>query len=168
MPIETERLRLREFALEDTDFVLALYNSPGFLEFIGDRGIKTQADADAYLRDNLIASYGKHGHGLYAVELKDSFESVGACGLVKRDGLNAPDIGFAFLPKHMRRGYGYEASRAAIKDGRERLKLTRILAITDPANDASIALLEKLGLSLEGMIQLPGDDQRIKLFSTGS
>ncbi|WP_286829664.1 MULTISPECIES: GNAT family N-acetyltransferase [Kordiimonas] len=164
--IETERLRLREATLDDADLALQIYNSPGFIEFVGDRGLRTTDDAKAYLEKNLLGSYAKNGFGLYIVELKASGEPVGMCGLVDRPGLDAPDIGFTFLPDHMRMGYGYESAAAVLDYGRNKLGMTRILAIVDPKNAKSIGLIEKLGMVFDRKIQLPGDDERISQYTT--
>ncbi len=166
MIMETERLRLREATLDDAAFALAIYNSPGFIEFVGDRGLRTLEDATAYLEKNLMGSYAKNGFGLYVVELKDTGEAVGMCGLVDRPGLDAPDIGFTFLGEHMRMGYGFESAAAVLKFGRESLGMDRILAIVDPKNAKSIGLIEKLGLVYDREIQLPGDDKAISQYTT--
>ncbi|MFC4349425.1 GNAT family N-acetyltransferase [Kordiimonas lipolytica] len=166
MILETERLRLREANLDDAAFALAIYNSPGFIEFVGDRGLRTIEDAEAYIEKNVMGSYRDNGFGLYIVELKDSGEAVGMCGLVDRPGLDAPDIGFTFLPDHMRMGYGFESAAAVLKFGRETLGMERILAIVNPENAKSIGLIEKLGLVFDRMIQLPGDEKRINQYTT--
>jgi RimJ/RimL family protein N-acetyltransferase len=166
MILETERLRLREATTDDADFALAVYNSPGFIEFVGDRGLRTPADAVAYIEERLIASYREHGLGLYVVELKDSGTPVGICGLVVRPGLDAPDIGFTFLPEHMRKGYGYESAAAVLAHARTTLGLPRILAITDPRNSNSIGLLTKLGMAFDGQTVLPGSDAPVNRYST--
>jgi len=164
--IETDRLRLRQATLDDAAFALAVYNSPGFIEFVGDRGLRTTDDAKAYVEKNLMGSYAKNGFGLYVVELKGTGEAVGICGLVDRPGLDAPDIGFTFLPDHMRMGYGFESAAAVLDYGRTKLDMDRILAIVDPKNTKSIGLIEKLGLVFDREIQLPGDDKAISQYTT--
>jgi RimJ/RimL family protein N-acetyltransferase len=94
--LETKRLRLREFTLEDTAFILDLLNSPGWLRYIGDRGVKTEEQAKNYLLNGPIKSYTKNGYGLSMVERKDDNKPIGMCGIIKRDTLENPDIGFAF------------------------------------------------------------------------
>jgi RimJ/RimL family protein N-acetyltransferase len=96
-----------------------------------------------------MASYAQHGFGLNLVELKDSQTPIGMCGLLKREDLPDPDIGFAFLPDFRSKGFAFEAASAVLNDARERLKLNRFLAIVNPDNDASINLLEKLGMKFE-------------------
>ena len=157
--LETERLLLRPFTTDDAPFVLTLLNEPSFLRFIGDKKVRNLEDARQYLLNGPIASYERHGLGLMLVELKDSNIPAGMCGLLKREELPDPDIGFAFIPDYWGKGFAFEAATAVMNDARERLKLNRILAIVDPVNDASIKLLERLGLSFERL----KDD--IKVFS---
>jgi [ribosomal protein S5]-alanine N-acetyltransferase len=163
--LETERLIVREFGLTDSEFIIELLNTPGWLQFIGDRNVKTVANAEAYLMNGPIASYAKNGFGLYMVALKDSGEPVGMCGLIKRDALEHVDIGFAFLPQHSGKGFAYEAAAATLLYAKDQLGLTHIVAITNTDNVASVALLQKLGLKFERLIRMPGEDIDLNLFS---
>lgn len=149
LTLETERLLLRPFTTDDASFVLTLLNEPSFLRFIGDKKVRNLDDARQYLLNGPIASYNVHGFGLLLVELKDSNTPIGMCGLLKRDELPHPDIGFAFMPDYWRQGFALEAASAVMSDARERLKLNQILAIVNPDNNASIKLLERLGLRFE-------------------
>lgn len=155
--LETERLVLREFVPEDAPFVLALLNSDGWLRHIGDRNVRTEAQAVKYLQDRLMPSYAQHGFGLYAVARKDTRELLGMCGLIRRDTLPAPDLGFAFLPEHEGQGYAHEAAAAALRHGFEALGMARILAITLPGNERSLRLLRKLGFADAGPHQAGGE-----------
>ncbi|HJT67472.1 MAG TPA: GNAT family N-acetyltransferase [Pyrinomonadaceae bacterium] len=149
--LETERLILRHFNTDDAPFILALLNEPSFLRYIGDKKVRTLEDAGQYILNGPVATYELHGFGLYKVELKDAHTPIGMCGLLKREELPQPDIGFAFLPDFWNKGFASEAAAAVLKDARERLKLDRILAIVNPDNEASIKLLEKLGFNFEQM-----------------
>ena len=110
--LETDRLILRQLSTEDAAFILELVNEPSFIQNIGDRGVRTLEDARAYILRVAISSYEKNGFGLYLVELKDSGQSIGMCGLIKRDGLEDVDIGYAFLPRFWLKGYAVEAAAA--------------------------------------------------------
>lgn len=147
MIAETSRLRIREAVEGDARFVNELLNSPGFLRYIGDRGVRSDEDALAYIRKHYHGSYLLHGFGLNIVEMKTDSTPVGVCGLVKRDSLPEPDLGFAFLPAFEGLGYGTESASAVLADATVRLKIKRILAITTLDNQASMALLKKLGFS---------------------
>ncbi len=87
------------------------------------------------------------------------------CGLIKREELPDPDIGFALLPSFWNKGFAFEAAAAVLKDVRERLRLQHILAITSPDNEASIKLLQRLGLRFENVIKLSEDRGQVKLFT---
>ena len=164
--LETDRLVLRHLTLNDAPFIVELLTEPSFLRFIGDRGVRSQQDARLYITNGPIASYRKHGFGLYLVFLKETGDPIGICGLLKRDSLTDPDVGFAFLPAHWRRGYALESASAVLKYGRESLGLRRVVAITSPDNAASIGVLEKLGLRFEAVVRLEGDAIEVRLFAT--
>lgn len=161
---ETERLRLRHATAEDASFVLAMMNDPSFLRFIGDRGVRTIDDARTYIAEKHTASYDEHGFGMYVTELKETGVAIGSCGLAKRDGLDDVDIGFAFLSDYRGQGYAYEAARAVMAHARDDIGLSRVVAITDPANARSAHLLEKLGLVYERLIRLSDDDIDLRLY----
>jgi RimJ/RimL family protein N-acetyltransferase len=162
--IETERLRLRQFTVDDAEFILALVNEPSFIQNIGDRGVRTVLDAVKYLETGSISSYARNGFGLWCVMLKKSGESIGMCGLIKRDALDDVDIGYAYLPKYWAKGYAVEAALEVKEFARAVVKRNRIVAIVDPANAGSIRLLEKIGMKFERMVNLSADGIELKLF----
>ncbi len=162
---ETPRLRLRRVAARDADFILELLNEPDFIRFIGDKGVRTIHAARRYILDGPLASYRRHGFGLYLVELKETGAPIGICGLVKRDSLEDVDVGFAFLQRFRGQGYAFEAAAASLAHAREDLGLARVVAITAPDNEASIRLVEKLGLRFDRMVELAGIDGETRLFT---
>ena len=153
---ETPRLRLRHLAPTDAAFILELLNEPDFIRNIGDREVRTLRDAQHYINTGPIASYVRHGFGLYLVETREDAASIGMCGLLKRDYLEDVDVGFALHAAFRGRGYAVEAASAVMRYGREALGLGRIVAITSADNQASIKVLRQLGLEFERMIQVPG------------
>jgi len=164
--IETERLIVHKLGTADGSFIVELVNSPGWLEFIGDRGIKTIADAENYIVNGPMASYQKNGFGLYLLALKQSNISIGMCGLIKRDELDHPDIGFALLPAYTGKGYAQEAAFAVLQYAQETLGIKKIAAITLEKNGRSIQLLTKLGLLFEKKIQFADKEEELMLFGT--
>ena len=147
---ETKRLILSEITLEDAPFFVALMNTPSFLKYIGDRNIKTLADAEIYLQKGILKSYKQHGFSYYKLNLKgDRNKTIGIVGLLKREQLTNTDMGFSFLPEYESKGYGYEASVAVITLAKETFKLKTLVAITNTDNNKSIKLLEKLGFTFE-------------------
>ncbi len=163
--IETDRLFLRKLTMEDAKFMLDLLNQPSFIQFIGDRKVRTLEDARAYILNGAVKSYELHGFGLYLTALKDSGVPIGICGLVKRDALPDADIGFAFLPLFWLQGYAFESASAVMNYGKNVLGLPRIVGITSPDNIGSIRVLEKIGLRFERMVRLSEDDIELKLFA---
>jgi ribosomal-protein-alanine N-acetyltransferase len=163
--LETDRLVLREFSPDDAPFMLRLLNEPSFLHFIGDRGVRNLEQARQYVVERILSSYERHGFGLYMVELADSQEAIGTCGLIKREGMKDVEIGFAFLPEFWSRGYAVESAQAVMDYARRDLDLERVVAIANPDNERSFRLLEKIGLRFERMIQLSEKDPEIKLFT---
>lgn len=165
MITSTARLQLEKLVLADASFIFKLVNEPGWLKFIGDRGVKTLKDAEGYIINGPQKSYQEQGYGLYKVSLADQ-TPIGLCGLLKRDNLEHPDIGFASLAEFTGKGYAVEAAEATMKYAKEVLNINTILGITRSENEKSIRLLEKLGMHFERMIQMHDDETPIKLFST--
>lgn len=163
--LETERLILHELRTsDDAEFVCELLNSPKFIKYIGDRNVRTESEAAAFIEKRYQQSYRDHGFGLYAVERKIDNVTIGLCGFVKRETLPVPDIGFAFLPEFESYGYGFETADAVMKYGRDTLGFERVLAITSLDNDISGRLLEKLGFRFERLIE--SGDETLKLFAS--
>ncbi|MGF7217388.1 RimJ/RimL family protein N-acetyltransferase [Spirosoma lacussanchae] len=162
--LETDRLNLCALSTDDAPFIVELLNTPAWLEFIGDRGVRTVADAEAYIQNGPVASYRRLGFGLYLVRLKENQQPIGLCGLLKRETLDDVDIGFAYLPPFTRQGYGFEAASAVIAYARTTLKLARIVAITAPHNQPSINLLSRLGFRYEATRTLPGQTEPSRLY----
>ena len=163
MMLETPRLRLRHLVPEDAPFILELLNEPGWLRFIGDRGVRDLESARGYIETGPRAMYARTGFGLYCVEDREGGASLGMCGLLKRDTLEYVDLGFAFLARHQGRGYAREAATAAMDEARG-LGLSQVAAITDPANQRSIRLLESLGFRDAGHRRLTHDAPELCLF----
>ena len=165
--LETERLILSRLDPDrDSEFILGLVNGPSFLRYIGDKGVRTLADARRYITDGPLKSYETNGYGLYKVELKSNLTPIGMCGLIKRDTLPDADIGFAFLEEYWNKGYAQESAAAIMEHAREILGLKRVLAITTPDNQASGKLLEKIGLRFDRLTKLSADAAEVKLFAT--
>ena len=159
-------MTLRRLETGDAEFILGLLNDPSFLRFIGDKGVRTLDDAREYISNGPVASYERFGFGLYLTERKEDRVPIGICGLLKRESLKDVDMGFAFLPQFWSKGYAFEAASAVMAHGRNVLGLGRIVAITSPDNEASIRLLEKLGLKFESMARLSEDSPEIRLFAS--
>lgn len=156
--LETERLFLREFHTNDVNFILDLVNSPSWIQFIGDRNIRTEEAAKLYIENSLQKSYAQHGYGLWLMQLKETSKAIGMCGLVNRASLEDIDIGFALLPAYEKKGYALEAAQATMNYANSDLNIAKIVAITDKNNVGSKKLLNKIGLHFEKELKLSEND----------
>jgi [ribosomal protein S5]-alanine N-acetyltransferase len=165
--LETPRLLLRSVALSDSSFLLRLLNDPSWQENIGDRGVRCAADAEVYVRNTIWAQYQAYGYGMYAVQLRSTTLPIGICGLVKRDFLAAPDLGFALLPEYVGRGYAFEVARALMVHAEKNLGIGRLYAIVKHGNHRSLRLLGRLGFHYEGPSLVPEGDE-VELYGRAS
>lgn len=164
--IATERLELRQLDDDDAAFILRLVNEPSFLRYIGDRGVRSLEDARRYIAEGPVAGYARYGHGLLCAVRKSDGLAVGMCGVLKRDALPEPDLGFSFLPEHWMQGYAFESASAVMIHARAVLGLGRILAITTVDNQPSMRLLGKLGFRFDRLITTGDDPIELRLFTS--
>ncbi len=166
LQLETKRLSLRWLTLDDAELMLAVWNDPTFVRYVGDRQIRTIEAARVALEEGALKLFSDYGYGPFRVALISDDTPVGVCGLFRRLGLDEPDIGFAILPGYWRKGLAYEAASAVVRHAKCDLHLDRLTAIVSPENAASVALIEKLGLQFERMHRLPGDDDDVAIYGT--
>jgi RimJ/RimL family protein N-acetyltransferase len=166
--LKTERLVLRHLGPDDAPFILRLLNEPSWLQNIGDKGVRTTADAQRYIETGPVEMYGRLGFGLYQVRLTISDVPVGMCGLLKRATLDDVDLGFAFFPEFWGNGYAREAAAAVLSYARSTLGLARILAITARNNDASRRVLEQLGFEFERSVHLEVGGEELLLYANAA
>jgi len=162
--LETRRLRLRWLTLDDADLMLAIWNDPAFVRFVGDRGIRTLGEARDEMAAGALALYTSYGFGPYRMALKDDDTAIGICGLFRRENLDDPDIGYGVLPEYCGKGYAYEAARAVMEHARADLDLPRLVAIISPDNEASIGLIRKLGLRFERMQRMQDEEDEVCIY----
>ena len=148
--------------LDSTDalFIIDLLNEPSFIENIGDKGVRTTEEALGYIQTAGTENYAKHGFGMFRVSVKDTERAteraIGICGLLQRDFLAYPDLGFAFLERYHNQGFGTEAADAITGWATRTLQIRRLAAFTSLTNVASIRVLEKVGFISQGEQDLPG------------
>ena len=162
--LETRRLRLRRLSTDDAHFIVALLNEPSFLENIGDRGVRTPADAQRYLLEGPLAMYARHGFGLWHVERREDGIAVGMCGLLKRDALPDFDLGYAYFPAFWGQGLALEAADATLRHVHQRYGVRRVVAVVSPGNQGSIRVLEKAGMRFDRMLALHPDESEVRLY----
>jgi ribosomal-protein-alanine N-acetyltransferase len=165
--IYTTRLRLRRVTLQDAPFILTLVNDPDWLTYIGDKNVNNLEGAENYIKYGPLAMYQQFGFGLMLVELKQGAEPIGSCGLLQRDYLDCPDIGFAFMPAFRGQGYAFEAA-LGIMDEAFPQQFAKIAGLTSLNNEASMGLLRKLGMHFERVIHIAGQQAPSNLFITGA
>ena len=163
--LDTNRLHINKLDQTYDGFIYELLNDPGWIRFIGDRGIRTLEDAQKYISNGPMESYRVNGFGLYVVKLKNTEIPIGMSGLIKREGLEDVDIGYAFLPQYRGMGYALEAALALLDYAQHEFGLKKVVAITNPDNEDSIKLLVKAGMHFEKLICLKGDTKETKLFA---
>jgi len=161
---ETKRLFIRPSCLEDAPFYLELYNTPKWIEYIGDRNIKTVKDSEEHIKAKILPQLETTGFSNYTVIRKSDKTFLGTCGLYDREGIEGVDIGFAFLPEYERQGYAFESASILIQEAMPHFNLTKVSGITVEENIASQKLLEKLGLQFSKMIRIPNDDAPLMLY----
>jgi RimJ/RimL family protein N-acetyltransferase len=163
-PIQTDRLRIREFNLKDAAFMLELLNTPEWIKNIGDRNVKTVQDAENYLLKGAMKYEELKGISFYVVCLKESEKVIGTCGFVKRDFLEDVDFGFAFLPDYFGKGFAFESAVAMLQFGYENLKIRQCLAICLHENNSSVKLLKRLGFTYSNDIHFQPDNELLALY----
>ncbi|MFC5045007.1 GNAT family N-acetyltransferase [Aquimarina hainanensis] len=162
---ETERLIVRPTSVEDCSFVLALFNTPKSIKYIGDRNIKTIEEAEVYIKKRMRSQLERLGYSNYTVIRKSDGAKIGCCGLYDREGVEGIDIGFSLLPEYEGKGYAYESVSKLKEIAENRFALTKIRAITKKDNVGSQKLLKKIGLEQIGVLTLPNETEELYLFS---
>lgn len=158
---ETQRLNIRPITTSDASFVLELMNTPKWIQFIGDRNVRTVEDAENYIKEKALKQLATHGYGNNVIIRKSDDEKLGTCGVYHRKGKKQPDIGFAFLPSFEGKGYAFEATSKLIEIMKLNHGLSELSAYTLEENSASRKLLERLGFGLKGVGTLPTSDEEL-------
>lgn len=162
--LETQNLAISRFTASDDSFIFELLNTPAWKKYIGDRSINTLEDARNYIVNGPLVSYDQYGYGAWLVMLKDTLQPIGMCGLFKRDYLDGPDLGFAFLPEFEGRGFAFESSMAAIDYIKANYDLKGLYATTSEINLRSQRLLERCGFITHGTVMPTGETEALILY----
>ena len=158
---ETEQLIIRQLTLDDAEFIIQLLNEEAFIRYIADKNVRTHADAVNYLTNGPLASYRDYGFGLNLVLLKETATPIGICGLLKREELDYPDLGYAFLTEFCKKGYATEAASSVLNVGMKDHSLNTVLAVTLLDNEGSNRLLQKIGFELKETMALYGSQNNL-------
>ena len=162
--IETERLFLKQVSVDDASFIYELYNSPRFIEFIGDRNIRNTDAARDYIINRFLPQIERLGYGNYIIVRKDDGQKIGSVGIFERDGLDVNDIGFSFLPEFEGQGYGFESASKLLRTAFNEFGLKKISAITTKTNFSSQKLIGRLGLRYLKTVLIPNADEELMYY----
>ena len=162
--IQTARLELRPTSKKDAPFILELLNTPKWIQYIGDRDVKTITAAEQYIAERMEPQMERLGFGKFTLVRIEDGAKLGTCGLYDREGLEGVDIGFSLLPAYEKMGYAFESSQKLMELAEVHWKLSMVQGITIEENKASQALLEKLGLKFVERIRLPDDEEELLLY----
>lgn len=160
-PLQTERLIIRPVTTKDAPFILELMNTPKWIKNIGERNVHTVKDAENYIIEKAFPQFETHGYGNNVVIRKEDNAKLGTCGLYHREDREDPDIGFAFLPDYIGKGYAFEASNQIMITAKEDYGLKELSGYTLESNLASRKLLERLGFNIKGIGNLPNNDEEL-------
>lgn len=163
--LETDRLSLHQFETEDATFLLEVMNHPDYHRFIGNRNLRSVEDAEVYINEKMISVYEKQGFGFWMARLRESGERAGFAGVLQRDVLGEPDVGYALHEKFWRQGLAQEATRGVLKYARETLNFSKVCAITDVENHASINVLLKCGFEFLERRRVFEDDDELNIYT---
>lgn len=147
--LETKRLLLRTFTMEDASLIYQLNFDPEVTRYTGDP-VKDLQHAKDILEQVILPQYTLYNHGRWAVHVKEGMQFIGWCGLKTRPERNEIDLGYRFLKTAWGKGYATEAAFACIQYGFEKLNLQRIVGRAMPENSSSLRVLEKCGMTYIG------------------
>ena len=161
---KTARTIINYNTLDDASFFLTLANSPDWLRYIGERIVTNVQDACQYLENGLLQFYSDNRYGYYVVRTALDRVPIGICGFLKRQSLENPDFGFAFLPEYYGQGFAIESCRAVLEFGIGTFGFSVLDAVTSLENVRSIRLLEKLGLLQYGTVDGDNSEDQLTLY----
>lgn len=162
---ESSRLIIQPTTEVDAELVYQLMNTPKFIQFVGDRGIHSSAEAKNYIQTKILPQLDSLGYSSYSLVTKKGGSKIGTCGLYNREGVDGIDIGFSLLPAYEGLGYAYEAASILLQAAFIDFDIKEIKAITAKDNTSSQRLLEKLGLTVAGTTRLPNETEEILLYA---
>ena len=154
--LETPRLLLREFDIDDAQSFYDLNLNPNVIKYTGNSAFKDIEEAKEFL--NNYSDYKENGFGRWAVINKATKEFIGWCGLKNDKKTDETDIGFRFFETFWNQGFATESAKACINYGFENLKLKTIIGRAMKENTASIKVLEKIGLHYEKDFDFDGKE----------
>ena len=154
--LETDRLLLRHFNLDDAEAFFRMVSDPEVTRYTGGVGAKTLEEARKELEQRPLRDYQVHGYGRFAAVYKATGQVIGFAGLKYLEDVNEVDLGYRFFKEYWGQGLATEASKALVPYGFDVVRLPRIIAFADPENKASRRVLEKVGFTFEKLTTYQG------------
>lgn len=151
--LETKRLHMRLFTLDDLQVMYKLCTDPDVIRY-ADTPAKDIQEAQQRMEQGPLADYQKYGYGRFAVELKSSGEVIGFCGIKYLPEIDLPEVGYRYLKEYWGLGIGTEAALACVEFARTDLNIKKLIALIIPENTASIRVAEKLGMTRGPLIHI--------------
>ena len=155
--LETERLKLRWHTHDDLEIMYKLNTDPDVIRYADDP-VKDMDEARQRLEEGPLSDYEKYGYGRFAVELKETGEVIGFCGIKYLPEIDLPEVGYRYLKEYWGKGIGTEAAQVCVEFAREDLNIKKLIALIIPENIASIKVAEKLGMKRGPLIHIYGVD----------
>ncbi len=144
LTIETDRLLLRPFCLDDIEASYAMNLDQEVSKYTSDGGVVSKEEIARRIKEDVLGDYKKHGFGRLAVIWKATGDFTGFAGLKYLEDLDEVDLGYRFMSKYWGKGIATESSQACVRMGFNTLDLSKIIALVLPENIGSIRVLEKL------------------------
>jgi len=148
--LETERLLLRRFVMDDLDALFAFYSDPNVIQYIPDAP-RTYEETKEELEWFLNGHPKFPEIGLWAAIYRETNQFIGRCGLLPWtiDGQHKVEVAFALSKAYWGQGLATEVAQALVKYGFEHLQLSRLICLIEPKNQASINVARKSGMTFE-------------------
>lgn len=150
---ETQRLRIREIAVEDVEQLYVLYEDESVVRYM-DGLLPDPEQEMAYTKEYIRNVYGFYGFGMWVLEEKESGRIIGRAGLEYREGFDGLELGYMLGVKYQHKGYAYEACSAILSYGVSELEQKEYCSFVDRRNTPSIRLCQRLGFVLNGSVRL--------------
>lgn len=148
--LETQRLLLRHFVMDDLEDLVKFYSDPEVITYIPDAP-RSRDETKAELEWHMNGHPKFPELGLWAAIYKVSDQFIGRCGLLPWtiDGQEEVEVAFALSKAHWGQGLATEAAQALVRYGFEHLRLSRLICVIEPDHQASIKVATKIGMRFE-------------------
>lgn len=163
--MQTERLLLRHFTVDDAKAYWPLVSDPAILKFTGESPVQSLEEVQQILLNRPILDYATYGFGRMACIDMSNNQLIGFCGFKYLPELDEVDIGYRFLQTYWGKGLATESTRALMQDAKQSQLHKRIIGLAMPQNLPSINVLLKLGMAFEKKIMLQGLKTAVNLYA---